>query len=295
MNKFYGTKKKHSYFEGWYVKHENGEETVAMIPAYHIDENGNAGASIQVITDEGAYCALYGKEAFHADKKGFAVLVGESLFKEKSCHIHIDSSQLQMDGNLYYEPFLPLPYDIMGPFSLMPGMQCRHSVLSLYHKVKGNMVINGRKYNFSKGHGYIEGDRGCSFPEQYMWTQWNSSKGVGAMLSIATIPFLKSKFTGCIGIVHVGQEQFRFATYLGVKICKLTKDHIVVKQGSLKLEIHVLAENPYKLSSPQKGNMSGTIHESPSATVRYHFQKGNTVIFDVTTNRAGYEWSKKSN
>ena len=49
-NAFQGTKRKNNYFEGWYLKHQKGDQMFSVIPAYHIDREGNAFSSLQVIT-----------------------------------------------------------------------------------------------------------------------------------------------------------------------------------------------------------------------------------------------------
>ena len=47
------------YFEGWYLKQQTQEDTVAFIPAFHKDATGKAGASLQVITKENSYTANF--------------------------------------------------------------------------------------------------------------------------------------------------------------------------------------------------------------------------------------------
>ncbi len=46
----------------------------------------------------------------------------------------------------------------MGSFTLLPFMECRHSVRSMRHSVKGDVCINGQKYLFRDALGYWEGD-----------------------------------------------------------------------------------------------------------------------------------------
>ena len=38
--------KRKARFEGWYFKHQNAHHTVAFIPGYHVDEDGNASAFV---------------------------------------------------------------------------------------------------------------------------------------------------------------------------------------------------------------------------------------------------------
>ena len=42
---------------------------------------------------------------------------------------------------------------------------------AMKHQVNGQITVNGQIYKFQNGIGYIEGDRGYSFPERYIWTQ----------------------------------------------------------------------------------------------------------------------------
>ncbi|MGN0978195.1 MAG: hypothetical protein ACI4PH_09090 [Faecousia sp.] len=53
---------------------------------------------------------------------------------------------------------------------------------------------------FQDAIGYMEGDRGYSFPRKYAWTQCSFPDGA-LMLSIADIPVGGFHFTGVIGIV----------------------------------------------------------------------------------------------
>ncbi|MDD6189010.1 MAG: hypothetical protein PUB32_05460 [Clostridiales bacterium] len=69
--------------------------------------------------------------------------------------------------------------------------------------------MNGELLDFSGGIGYVETDRGRSFPRAYLWTQcaWQEPRRGGLMLSIATIPMAIGNFTGCIcAIIYDGRE-----------------------------------------------------------------------------------------
>ena len=53
-----------AYFEGLYFKQQNEKESVALIPAVHVDGRGRRSASLQIVTDEGAHQIWYeGMEA----------------------------------------------------------------------------------------------------------------------------------------------------------------------------------------------------------------------------------------
>ena len=55
----------------------------------------------------------------------------------------------------------------MGPFRFIAGMECSHGVISMMHSLEGTIEINGEIVDFSGGTGYIETDRGRSFPSAY--------------------------------------------------------------------------------------------------------------------------------
>ena len=50
--------KRGPYFEGWYVKCQTKKgQSLAFIPALHIDRDGKSSASLQVISDQGGLVA----------------------------------------------------------------------------------------------------------------------------------------------------------------------------------------------------------------------------------------------
>ena len=108
--------------------------------------------------------------------------------------IHIYTDSLDAEGMIRFGRMSPIRYDIMGPFRYIPFMECRHSVFSMQHTVNGRLRINGVDYIFQDGTGYIEGDRGYSFPKHYAWTQYGFNGG-SLMLSVAEIPLGPASFT----------------------------------------------------------------------------------------------------
>ena len=142
----------------------------------------------------------------------------------------------------------------MGPFALAPFMECRHSVWSMRHPVRGAVDINGQKYFFQNAWGYWEGDRGRSFPKEYIWTQC-CFRGGAVMLSVADIPMAGIHFTGIIGFVLWRGKEYRIATYLGARAVKIEDKVVRVKQGNLELDVRLLEESKRPLKAPVKGDM----------------------------------------
>ena len=290
MATFKGTYKKKSYFEGWYFRNQNDNGIIAFIPAFHIDEKGYKSASIQVITNNTSDQITYSIDDFAVSAKSFGIRIGENIFTDKGILVDIETEKTTVKGKLYYDNLIPLRYDIMGPFKMVPFMQCRHSVYSLAHNINGSLIVNGRKMSFNQDLGYVEGDRGIEFPANYLWTQssWHDKGNNSLMIAVADIPIGKSNFKGCIGFVYYGGKEYRFATYLGVKIKKYGKKELWVQQGTYNLQVTLIDENPHNLLAPVKGRMTLTVYESIDCKVRYRFLINNNLIFDFVA-RGSFE------
>ena len=276
----------HGSFYGWYLKCQSDTQTLAVIPAVH-SAGRKRTCSIQMITDDDAWTVTFPIDVFQRTKRN--IFIGENRFGEKGIRLAIHTPQMNIRGKLDFGLLCPLKYDIMGPFAFVPFMECRHSVWSMHHSVRGNVYINGQKYSFHNGWGYWEGDRGRSFPKEYIWTQCCFSSG-SLMLSVADIPMAGIHFTGVIGAVLWQGKEYRMATYLGARVVQIQNKMVRVIQGSLELEVRLLEADERPLKAPAKGNMVRTIHESASCRVFYRFRKKNRTLFALETDRASLEF-----
>jgi hypothetical protein len=275
----------HQSFEGWYYK-QQAAESLALIPAFHA-ENGVRTASLQVVTEEGGITLPFSSEMLTVDRRGPFLRLGENRFGPEGVHLAVRADGVDLSGDLRYtEPARPR-YDIMGPFSLLP-MECRHSVFSMRHGVSGTLRLNGRVLDFDGGTGYIEGDRGRSFPKRYLWTQCSFPEGA-LMLSVADIPFAGGCFTGLIGFVYRNGREVRIATYLGARPVQLQSGLAVVRQGAYMLSAEFLDGRDTHLRAPVAGEMTRLIRESLCCRVRYRFLRGETVLLDFVSDRASFE------
>ncbi|MEF9945354.1 MAG: tocopherol cyclase family protein [Lachnospiraceae bacterium] len=288
---FHGSEKKYPFFEGWYFKHQSKQGIIAFIPAFHVNPRGRWSASIQVITNQQAYYIEYPIQTCKIGCETLYIKIGKNIFSEKGIYIDIQEKDIQIRGNISYTPFTALRFDIMGPFRYLPFMQCNHGVLSLTHQLKGILVMNGKQMQLSKGTGYIEKDWGYSFPKAYRWTQCNFIQGGNncIMLSIATIPLWKIKFTGCICVIYYRGIEYRMATYQGVQIIKSSPREIIIQQRNLRLQVTKLEEGAQKLRAPQHGCMKRIIYENPACRVRYQFWENHRLLFNIVSDNAGFE------
>lgn len=294
MKFFHGANRSGPYFEGWYLKHQNTHgQMLALIPAFHIDRRGRRSASLQVISNCGAWWLEYSDAQFQASPAQLRIQVGQSSFSAQGIDLHIQQDGLSLHGTLTYGPFTALRSDIMGPFQLFAGMQCSHGVISMGHSLCGTLTLNGEQLDFSHGIGYIETDRGRSFPRTYLWTQcvWAGPNCGSLMLAAASVPLPIGGFTGCICAVLYQGREYRLATYLGAKIQAVSSAGAVIRQGNYLLEAELLKAQKLALHAPAEGSMVRTIHESLCAQVRYRFRHGNNILFQRTDSLASFEYA----
>lgn len=280
------------YFKGWYFKAQNKSQSVALIPAMHRDENRKKSASIQIITEKGAWCVRFPYEQFKCRGNKPQATIGESRFGQWGLKLNIKTDDITAFGDLDFGQFSPLSYDIMGPFRYVPFMECRHSVWSMTHTVSGQLNINNERYVFDHDVGYVEGDRGRSFPKVYAWTQCNFfDRTAGSiMLSVAEIPLATRRFTGIIGVILWQGKPYRIATYLGAKAESIGDGTLVVTQGALKLTARLIKEQDKLLFAPVSGSMARMVRESLSCTAYYLLEENGRKLLEFTTDQASFEY-----
>lgn len=270
-------------FQGWYFKHQQGPRTLAVIVGRASEE-----AFLQVITPQGAHRVKYPLGDYRMGKG--TLRLGENLFTSRGIRLRVHRPGLELEGLLRYGSLTPIRGDIMGPFRFLP-MECRHSVVSMDHRVAGQVRLNGTILDFSRGRGYLEGDAGRSFPRAYTWVQCNDfPRCCSVMASAAQIPFMGGWFWGCIGVVWLEGREYRLATYRGARILRRGAAQLVLAQGSLTLEVSFLQPHGgHLLDAPARGRMDRTIREAPSAPASFTLYRGGRVLFQGESPFASYE------
>ncbi len=292
MKYFHGENKSGPYFEGWYFKCQARDGyAIALIPAFHIRKNGDKSASIQVITEDQAWWLEYSASLFESSHSSLGIKIDGNYFSEDGLLLDVEQAGLSLHGKVSFGPFRPLCSDIMGPFHWLSNMECAHTVISMGHALQGQLELNGRVLDLRGGTGYIEADRGRSFPTAYLWTQcvWNDCS---LMLSIATVPLGRLHFTGCICALVLNGQEYRIATYRGVRIQHWSPKGAILRQGKYRLKVELLAQKAQPLRAPADGDMSRTIHESLCAKVRCRFWHGKKLLLDHIDDHAGFEYAK---
>lgn len=275
-----------NYFCGWYLRCQSDQQTLAVIPSVHRTKE-STNCALQLITDTQSFHIPFPYSDFH--KEGDQISIAGNKFGKEGITLDIRTPDLHATGSVRFGPFTPIQYDIMGPFRYVPFMQCRHSVFSMRHSVNGDFLINETPYVFGNAIGYIEGDRGYSFPGKYVWTQCSFPTGA-LILSIADIPLGGIHFTGVIGIVLLHGKEYRLATYLGAKAVKIETDKIIVRQGNFTLTVNPQNQSGHPLRAPVGGAMVRTIHEHPSCKVLYLFGENGIPLLALDAPNAAFEY-----
>lgn len=160
---FHGHDKQTAFFEGWYHKHQIGEEVYAFIPGLSIQEDGTKEVFIQVINHEGAHYFSFPETDFQVSEEERKVTIGDNIFSEAGIQVSLKNNDLQVQGAVKYNDHKPIQRtryapSIMGPFSYLSFMECYHGVLSMSHTLEGTLYWNEEPIDFTNGIGYLEKD-----------------------------------------------------------------------------------------------------------------------------------------
>lgn len=301
---FQGSKNKKNYFEGWYFKHVSADMlyVYSIIPGISLSRE-NSHSFVQVIDGLAGetYYFEYPVEAFSASGKTLSVKVDQSLFTEKGISLKLENKSMKIAGDIRYNEFSyypskPLKPGIMGWYSFVPFMECKHGIVSTRHQTEGVLSINNKIQNFDKGTGYIEKDWGTSFPESWLWLHCNTftSSDASFMLSVAKIPWLGSYFIGFISYLSFGDSFFNFSTWSKASIKTLNYNNntinIVLANRNHKLIIKAVNNKPGNLKAPVKGSMSRTIKETVDADIELWLtDRYDKQLFHDSGKRGGME------
>lgn len=303
---YHGWGRNRRYFEGWYYKVVNADESkaFAFIPGVAMDEKGSKQAFIQVLDgkrktaeyirfDSGDFKPVPGK---------FEIHVADNSFMMNKIKLNLPA----IKGELSFENQVPWPTSwrspgIMGPYSFVPFMECYHGILSMDHSIAGSLKIHGENVDFAGGRGYMEKDWGKSFPSAYTWMQTNhfSNPGISFKSSVAKIPWIGSSFVGFIAGVWLYDRLFQFTTYNSTKLRRCLIDHekveLALENANYLLEIFARREEATELASPIQGLMDGKIEESMCSEISVQLtdKKANKVILDDTGRNAALEVAGK--
>jgi len=301
-DQYQGWGKSRKYFEGWYFKVVNADESVALafIPGIAMDEKGRKQAFIQVLDGKQRTADYFKFEAeeFQPRVGTFELTIAQNYFSNESLRLDLPTSK----GELFFSDRTSWPNSffspgIMGPYTFVPLMECYHGILSMDHRIDGELQLNGKTVDFTNGRGYMEKDWGKSFPSAYFWLQTNhfSQPGISLKASVAKTPWMGSSFIGFIAGFWFNDRLLQFTTYNGSKLIQSFADQHVVKltfeNRHYRLEIAAHREKSTELAAPILGLMDGRIEESMTSLidVRLFDRKNHTLLLSDTGRNAALE------
>lgn len=260
---------KHYFFGKYYKFVSNDGYSFALIDSY-----SDEGKMKQIITKDG----------------GFVIknINSIEILNDKKIMFDVKQDGLSIKGELNISNTHPLKGSAMGPFKIF-SMQCSHDIYSMYHDVNGKIIVNGVEHDFSDSIGYIEGDKGKSFPTNYIW--YNSiGKDYGVTVAVAKIPFGFIHFTGLLCFINFRGKLYKMCTYNFAKLKKYNKEDVIIKKGKYKLEIKLNTSGGYELKAPEVGKMNRLIKENVSVPTSFVFKKKNEVILERKDNHSSMEY-----
>lgn len=292
---FHGTKAVCSFFEGWYFKHQTDAHTLILIPAFHCDQRGRTSGSMQVILDDASHYVTFSPQDFEAETGRLHIRLGQSIFSEKGCRIHLDAPGLKLRGHLYYGSFQKPFRSFMGPFARLP-LPCYHEVLSLFHNLRGRILVNGEIWDFSGGFGYLEKDWGHSFPDSYLWLQCSQkeqSRADSFLLTIAGLGDSAHPLKACSSLILHKGKQYRLSTWQGARLLRYNGRRIALRQGRYLLQVILppgsgrslsaeeSTDSSVPLKAPLAGKLERTIQEKARCPMRCQLYRGGHKILDM--------------
>jgi len=301
---FQGNLQNRHYFEGWYFKHvsADGSQVISVIPGVSLTPNDPHGF-IQVLNGMTGqtWNIRYPLNACTLSQTELNVRIGQSTFSLTGIHLYIDQDGLQLKGEITFSQMIRYPSTtwqpgIMGPFTFVPRMECKHGVISIRHALSGGLQLNAATLTFDGGTGYIEKDWGTSFPEAWIWVQGNTfhNHNASIMFSLARVPWLGRSFNGFLCFFYADGRLYRFTTYNFAKI-----HHVSFMDRVLKLEVEnrthtlrctVTQRTSGQLKAPVIGTMDRIIRESADSDIAVELMdRSGKVLYKEQGTHAGLE------
>jgi len=300
---YHGFEKKPPFFEGWYFKMVSADERhkIAIIPGVILGQEEHAFVQVlDGVAGSTAYVS-FPMAAFRADKQRFEVQIGENHFDEKHISLALNSTEVQLTGEVRMGSLNPWPVSLLSPgimgwYAWVPRMECYHGVLSFTHGLQGTLTLNGKVMDFSGGKGYIEKDWGQAFPSAWVWFQSNHFAGASACItaSVAVIPWGGRSFRGFIVGFWLEGRLHRFATYSGAHINRLQifDDHVdwVLRNQEHGLFLKATRVESGLLRGPTRQDMGQRVMETLNATVQVRLETlRGQVLFEGLGEHTGLE------
>jgi hypothetical protein len=301
---FQGNLRKKRYFEGWYFKHVSKDlnNVFSFIPGISITDD-DPHSFIQVINGiTGKTCYItYPLNSFKWDNNKLYLQIWDSVFTDNFIDLNIENKEIRVSGRLEYSNIVKYPKTyispgIMGWYSYIPFMECKHGIVSVNHNVSGILNIDNDIIDMNEGKGYIEKDWGSSFPESWIWIQSNNFNNTDTAFtfSVARIPWLGKSFPGFISFLYFDKRFFLFSSYNNSTLKEINYDgktlSFTLINNDSALKVTAVKNKSGELLAPVSGKMSRRIKESIDSFITISlYDRHNNLIYNDSAQRAGLE------
>lgn len=263
-----------NYFEGYYFKLTTLEETVCFIVGYCLGEDSHSFIQVLGTGFPESYYFQFDTLQCTMMRQPLYIRINNNIFTKKRIQLDLEQEGVTIKGTVFFKESVSLvctPYtpSIMGPLHYFQP-KCIHELVSLYSKVNGTLTINHQPFVLNQAWGYIEGDRGESFPTSYLWLQ-AMEEDFSIFLAYALVPWQNISAKGVIAVIHMPKKQYRFASYYLAQVKMMQKNgklFLKITQGKLTLFMSITADSDFtNLRSPTMGSMSSSVMESVNARI----------------------------
>lgn len=275
-----------NYFEGYYFKLTSKDESLCFIVGYTLGENAHS--FIQVFGSKFTKMHYFKFETLMCTmmRNPLYIRINNNIFTKNKIQVELENDEIVIKGTVCFSKqasliktrYMP---SVMGPLSYVRA-ECVHDVVILYSKVNGAFRMRNQSIVFDDAYGYVEGDRGVSFPKAYLWLQ-AIEEDFSIFLSLAVVDLKYFCFKGVIALIHHGNTQYRFGSYYLATFDVLEDVNAVtvsLKQGVYHLLVEIMNyEEDMMLVAPENGGMNGVTRECVEATISMSlFKNGFCVV-----------------
>ena len=227
----------------------------------------------------------------------FVLLIGKNELSQRGILLDFTMRGIPVRGNFHFSNFSPIKQsilkpNIMGWLTYFPN-ECNHSIISMNHKVTGNIRIGSQSSEVENGNGYIEKDWGTGFPKEYVWVQANDWEKSSAVFSYATVPMLGKFAKGFFFILHHEGKEHRFTSIEGSKLTDFRVSEgsftATIQKWGTRLNIKARQLNPVALVSPKHGEMKSHIKESLDGILELTLEIKNQPNLTLSSQRASID------
>ncbi|WP_422486565.1 tocopherol cyclase family protein [Gudongella sp. DL1XJH-153] len=287
-------------FEGWFCKVDDPKNglLLSIIWGYSTHrETKHAFIQFQDSLKHDTTYISYPIEELNWKEDPFVLQIGNNELSQSGMILDFEMDGIFLRGDFQFSSLSPikksfLKPNIMGWLTYFPN-ECNHSIISMNHKVSGELMIGNQSWTIEDADGYIEKDWGTSFPKEYVWVQANDWDNSSVVFSYATVPVFGKYAKGFFLVLHHEGKEYRFSSIEGSKLMnfKVSDDSFsaTIKKKHTRLKINAKQTNAVELASPDNGEMKSHIKESLDGTLELILEIEGRNFVELSSKRASID------